>query len=270
MSLSYIQAASTICFKPFRLDEAAAGLAAAGFSNVELSAVKGSVEHLQPDNLSSREVGRAQQILERNGQRAVSVAGHGVLHTAEGFERHRRVLHAAAELSATSMLTFADRVGSGDWSAFRQHMARLVGEASEFGIVVCVENHNRRFATAAALRLLAADIGHPALRLNYDTGNASFLAGVRPAQDVRDILDLLGHVHLKDHRGGAGMLDFPALGEGDLDLEDLLTTLTASGFEGPVSLEIVFDATWPDWEACVSAARRSKACWDAFEVGRLP
>jgi sugar phosphate isomerase/epimerase len=72
-------------------------------------------------------------------------------------------------------------------------------------------------------------------------------------------------VHLKDKRGGKGVLDFPPLGEGELDIPAMLGDLKDAGFSGPVSMEIEFtNYEWPDWDGCVEAAARGKAYWDSL------
>jgi sugar phosphate isomerase/epimerase len=87
--------------------------------------------------------------------------------------------------------------------------------------------------------------------------------GPRPRLvDLEHALVRLGHVHLKDKRGGKGVFDFPPLGEGDLDVESLLRDVAGAGFGGPVSLEIEYDGNWPDWETCAADVERAKAYWD--------
>ena len=79
-----------------------------------------------------------------------------------------------------------------------------------------------------------------------------------------------GHFHLKDQRGGKGVLDFPVLGEGELDLPSILRDLAGSGFSGPVSMEIEFtDYEYPPWEECVEAAGRGKGYWDWLDVAHV-
>jgi len=112
---------------------------------------------------------------------------------------------------------------------------------------------------------LLEEIGHPWIRINYDPGNVVYYAGVRPEEDIVHARGLIGHVHLKDKRGGKGILDFPPLGEGELDIPAMLGELQDSGFSGPVSMEIEFkDYQFPDWSECVEAARRGKAYWDSL------
>jgi sugar phosphate isomerase/epimerase len=69
-------------------------------------------------------------------------------------------------------------------------------------------------------------------------------------------------VHLKDKRGGKGVFDFPPLGDGDLDVESLLRDLAGAGFSGPVSLEIEYVGTWPDFASCAAGVKRAKAYWE--------
>lgn len=77
----------------------------------------------------------------------------------------------------------------------------------------------------------------------------------------------LGHVHLKDQRGGKGVADFPPLGEGDVDIPSILRDLRSIEFAGPVSMEIEFtNYEWPAWDDCVEAAKRGKAYWDGLGI----
>src|SRR5262249_47741184 len=101
-----IQTGSSICFKPYTLEEAMRGLAPAGFENVEIGAVKGFLEHLDPDRLGTGEIGVAQSLLDRYGLRCVSMSGHAQLHSEEGLRRLRRVLGAGRELGISVLNTF--------------------------------------------------------------------------------------------------------------------------------------------------------------------
>ena len=55
---------------PTRLEEALRGLAEAGFENVEIGAVKGFLEHLDPDALGDDEIADTRRLLDENGLRA--------------------------------------------------------------------------------------------------------------------------------------------------------------------------------------------------------
>ena len=109
--------------------------------------------------------------------------------------------------------------------------------AKDAGIRLCIETDSNLMPTAeVGLRLLER-IGHAWIQINYDPGNVVYYAGVRPEEDIKAALGRIGHVHLKDKCGGKGVLDFPPLGEGELDIPGILHDLKASGFLGPPFFE---------------------------------
>jgi L-ribulose-5-phosphate 3-epimerase len=267
--MTWIQTGSSICFKPYSLEEALRGLAAAGFENVEIGAVKGFLEHLDPDDLSPRVIDETSSLLDRHGLRVVSMSGHAQLHTDEGLARLRRVLGAGRELGILVLNTFTgDAETPAERDLFVENARTLADEAQAAGIRLCIETDSNLMPTAKTGRRLLDEIGRDWIQINYDPGNVVYYAGVSPELDIQHALGRIGHVHLKDKRGGPGVLDFPPLGEGELDLAGILRDLAASGFSGPVSMEIEFvNYEYPAWEECVEAARRGKAYWDGLGIG---
>jgi L-ribulose-5-phosphate 3-epimerase len=264
--MTAIQAGSSICFKPYTLDEALRGLSEAGFENVEIGAVKGFLEHLDPDRLGPAEIDEAGDLLARYGLRCVSMSGHAQLHTDEGLGRLRRVLTAGAALGILVLNTFTgDAETPDDVATFKANARSLADETRSRGIRLCIETDSNLMPTAEAGVRLLDEIGHDWIQINYDPGNVVYYAGVRPEADLKRGLGRIGHVHLKDKRQGKGVLDFPPLGEGELDIAGMLQDIGASGFSGPISMEIEFvDYHYPPWDECVEAARRGKAYWDSL------
>jgi sugar phosphate isomerase/epimerase len=266
--MTWIQTGSSICFKPYTLEEALRGLAEAGFENVEIGAVKSFLEHLDPDRLGPAEIAETPDLLDRHGLRCVSMSGHAPLHTSLGLERLRRVLGAGHELGILVLNTFTgDAETPEEIEAFKANARELADECKTHGIRLCIETDSNLLPTAEAGMSLLADIGSDWIQINYDPGNVVYYTGARPEEDIAHGLGRIGHVHLKDQRGGKGTLDFPVLGDGEIDLPAILRDLDGSGFSGPVSMEIEFaDYVYPPWEECVEAARRGKAYWDGLEI----
>jgi L-ribulose-5-phosphate 3-epimerase len=261
--MMYVQTAATLCFKPYNLDEALAGLAQAGFRNVEIEAVKDWCEHLDPDDLSPHRLAQARALLDRYHLKCVSLAGHSQLHTDEGLRRLESVVRAAPELGAKVVNTFTgDASTSAERAAFVSNVRRIGDVAASLEVMICIETDSNLVPTASAAVPLIAEIGHPQVRINYDTGNVIYYAGAAPAEDLENALALLGHVHLKDKRGGAGVFDFPPLGDGEVPVPTILKRLRKAQFDGPVSLEIEYDGSWPAWETCVEDVARAKSFWD--------
>jgi sugar phosphate isomerase/epimerase len=261
--MTWIQTGSTICFKPYSLEEALRGLAEAGFENVEIGAVKGFLEHLDPD---APDVDGARRLLERHGLRCVSMSGHAPLHEELGRRRLRNVLAAARELGASVLNTFTgDAETDEERQAFLEGARELADEAEAAGVRLCIETDSNLMPTAEAGLRLLDEIGRDSIRINYDPGNVVYYVGAQPEEDIRLGLGRIGHVHLKDQRGGRGVLDFPPLGEGELDIPSILGDLRGAGFSGPVSMEIEYaNYEYPEWPACVEAAARGKAYWDSL------
>jgi L-ribulose-5-phosphate 3-epimerase len=264
----WTQTGSSIIFLPFSLEEALAGLAAAGFENVEIGAVKGFLEHLDPDDLGPDEIDRCRRLLDQHGLTCVSMSGHAPLHLEIGRTRLTNVLRAGKALGIEVLNTFTgDASTPEEVEAFTTTVRAVADEAGEAGIRLCIETDSNLLPTAAIGAQILAAIDHPNVGINYDPGNVIYYTGAVPEEDIELALPYLGHVHLKDQRGGQGKTDFPPLGDGDVDIPRILRTLAGAEFRGPVSMEIEFtDYTWPSYEETVAAATRSKAYWDGLGI----
>ena len=82
---------------------------------------------------------------------------------------------------------------------------------------VALEIHGDIMASGARTLPLLERIGHPRVKVAYDTGNCEFYGDVKAVDDIAGIVPYLANVHLKDHRGGKGVWDFPAPGDGTVD-----------------------------------------------------
>src|SRR3989304_4760885 len=128
------QPGSPLCFKPYRLEEALLGLAEAGFENVEIGAVKGFLEHLDPDNLGADEIRKCAAALDRPGLRCVSLSGHAQLHTEEGKRRLGSVLEAGKGLGILVLNTFTgDAETPEEVEAFKSNVREIAGRAGAGG-----------------------------------------------------------------------------------------------------------------------------------------
>src|SRR5436305_6714459 len=86
-------AGHTNSYHTYGFDEALAGIAEAGYKNVELSAVPGWTEHVDLD----RPPAEVRSKLEGYGLEAVSLSGHSDLTTHEGLEHGVKAVRWAAD-----------------------------------------------------------------------------------------------------------------------------------------------------------------------------
>lgn len=248
-------AASTNSYHSYSLEEALAGIAAAGFTSVELTSVPGWTEHVLRDSTDA-DLEAVQALLDRYGLTAVSFSGHSDLVSDEGVAQFRKAINIAKKLGITKITTStgghdASSAGSLEEQrvAFLERFGPLADEAAAAGIELCLETHGGLLATGEISKALIADIGRPNVGINYDPGNVIFYGGVRPEDDLPGSVDKVSHMHVKDQIGGPGVWNFPQTGTGDVDFAALFKTLDEAGFDGPCSIEVEFQGEpWPPLE----------------------
>ncbi|MDR7555562.1 MAG: sugar phosphate isomerase/epimerase family protein [Armatimonadota bacterium] len=116
-------------------------------------------------------------------------------------------------------------------------LAEAASTAQRAGIVLALENEHICWAdTGARTAALVRQIGSPALRVNWDPGNA-LAAGERPYPDgYAAVRGLVAHVHVKDARRAApDTVEWTV--DGDIDWAAQLRALRDDGYEGAISIE---------------------------------
>ncbi len=251
---------STIVFAPHPIEAALEGLAEAGYRNVEIGAVKGWFEHIDPDTVSDEQVQRIQRLLADLGLTPVSLSGHAQLQTDEGAARFGRALAIAAALGMRVVNTYTgDAATEAEREQWFANMADLCDQADRLGLVIGMETDSNMLPTAQAGVPILDRINRPGvIGFNYDPGNVVYYTGADPVTDIGFALPRMVHFHLKDKIGGQGVFNFPPPGDGELDLLNLVAQCDAAGYDGPISAEVEFDDKgWPDLDGCRAAARRS-------------
>ena len=148
-------------------------------------------------------------------------------------------------------------------AAFFANAERIADAAEAAGVVVALEIHGELMGSGAKARGVIERIGRSAVRVNYDTANCMYYGAVEAVEDLPAIVEHVAHVHLKDKRGGAGVWDFPPIGEGEVEFAALLAILERAGYAGPCSVEIEFQGDpWPalpDVDRAMQASRQHLA-----------
>jgi sugar phosphate isomerase/epimerase len=253
---------STIVFAPHPIDAALEGLAEAGYRNVEIGAVKGWFEHIDPDTVSDAEIQRIGRKLADLGLNPVSLSGHTQLQTQEGKERFTRAMDIAKGLGMPIVNTFTgDAKTDEEREAYFANVQDLCDYAAQLGLKIGMETDSNMLPTAKIGVEILDRIDRPeVLGFNYDPGNVIYYTGADPYEDITYALPRMVHFHLKDKIGGQGVFNFPPTGEGEIDLARLLGILSDAGYTGPISAEVEFDENgWPDIAGCLDGAKRSVA-----------
>ena len=249
-------AASTNSYHTYSLEQALAGIAAAGFRSVELTSVPGWTEHIRRD-ADEAELQSLKDLLAQYGLTPISLSGHSDLVTDEGMGEFRKALALCRALGIALITTstggHADTsAGSLDQQreAFLARIGPLADEAAAAGIGICLETHGGLLATGAISADLVRRIDKPNVGINYDAGNVIFYGDTEPTGvDIATAAPLVNHLHVKDKIGGGGVWNFPAVGDGEIDYAHIFAALDQVGFHGPCSVEIEFQGEpWPSLE----------------------
>jgi L-ribulose-5-phosphate 3-epimerase len=114
-------------------------------------------------------------------------------------------------------------------------LKRLLQEVDKTGIEIHLETslNPARFAE------LLAQLPHPLLKANYDSGNSSSL-GYAPCQEFAAYGERVGSVHIKDRLLGAGTVP---LGTGNADFTALAESLTKVAYKGDFILQVARGAS---------------------------
>ena len=249
-------AGHTNTYHTYGFDESLRGIASAGYTYVELTAVPGWTEHV---DLDSSPAG-VRSKLEDHGLEAVSLSGHSDLTTQEGLEHGIKAVRWAADYGIPIVNTAVGGHQSADEneSAFLGNIGELADAAESAGVVVALEIHGDIMASSDVTIPLMEKIGRNSVKVNYDTANVEFYSGEKAVDDLPKITPYLAHVHLKDTVGGKGVWNFPAIGDGSIDFGRVLEILREAGYTGPFSVELEFTGEpWPPLDDVDESMKRS-------------
>ena len=175
------------------------------------------------------------------GVSGCNVGGANML-TAEGLAvTQRRIRFAHRWFGVKVVVSGAGQPKNHDERLLMLEHLRQVGDtAGELGITVALETHKGPTQNAEAMLALMAELNHPSVRINFDTGNIAYYNdGFDPVEELEKVKHLVSNVHLKDNRGGLGDWYFPAVGDGGaVNFARVRAVLDEVGFTGPYTIEI--------------------------------
>lgn len=243
-----IIAVNSNCYHGFSIEEAVAGIKAAGFKYIELTATKGWTEHVFP-NQSFKRALEVQDLLEKNGLIPFATSGHTNLMDTErigDFVDNMRLAHFFGSEYIVSSIGEAhlkdNAVASNDVVA--EHIKGLVKYLEKYDMKLVLEVHGDH-GTGAVLKDIVERVGSERVLINYDTANAIFYGDVNVPEDFAACMDKIGYVHIKEKAGGHKEWNFPALGEGYVEFPTLFKLMDEADNMSPYSIEIEFTQAGP-------------------------
>jgi sugar phosphate isomerase/epimerase len=111
--------------------------------------------------------------------------------------------------------------------------------AQRYGVTIVLETHPDLGTNGDVHLETMRQINHPHVRVNFDTGNIHYYnQGTNAPTELRKIIDYVATVEIKDHNGLYNDWNFPALGQGVVDIPEVLNVLREHGYDGPITMEI--------------------------------
>jgi inosose dehydratase len=229
---------------------------AAGLDCVEIPIRRGGFRSRMGDpplvttDSTLAELDRVDRLLASHGVRATSctcMAGNPVEEAAVAVMQ--RQLDLASHFGVKFVVADAGAAGDdGERGRTYANLQRFGDYAAKLGITVCFETHRGLCVNHREMLQVMADLAHPHLRLNFDTGNILYYnEHICGEVALAKVCHLVRHVHLKDSSGRFAEWNFPALGRGGgVDFLRVYQILRDCGFRGPYSIEIEGIADEPE------------------------
>lgn len=233
-----IVSVSTMAFDGYSLEQALDELAALGVRCVEPASVDKIFQHLVEEDFCDARAAWLRGQLSARGLSCLSLSVHMDLTGADAVERFHRRLAFARNIGARCVNSIAGPAGK--LEEFRGNIAAIADRARDLGIMIALENHGDLLDRERQILRFIREIDHPAVRVNYDTGNAWYYSKgqIDPVEELGLLAPVVAHVHVKTPKIVDGLLRWVALGDGILDLPRLARVLKERMPGVPVSYEL--------------------------------
>lgn len=231
-------------------------IAMCGYNGIELSAIEGMSDHLVLDRWRDL----APAIKQLSAEHHLPLLA--MEQPSQDPEKMEKAFQAAAEIGIP-IINCGPGGKSNDESTFQpvvDSLGKLADRAKHYGVTLCFKAHVGQYVynTASTLKVLKA-LDHPSLGLDMDPSHI-WRAGEDPVEAIGAVVKRIRHVHIRDCKGrqqNPGTPEMQANGRGDINLLGYMRVLHASGYTGPVDLEVIGAKTF-DVIRCVAIAAESR------------
>jgi sugar phosphate isomerase/epimerase len=227
-----------------------------GYDGIELSAIEGMSEHLVLDRW--RDIAPRAKELTKQYQIPI----FAMEQPSQDAAKMQAAFEAASEIGIP-IVNCGPGGKANDESTFQgvvDSLGKLADRAGHYGVTLCFKAHVGQYvySTATTLKVLAA-LDQPSLGLDMDPSHI-WRAGEDPVEAIAAVVGRIRHVHIRDCKGrqqNPGPPEMQANGRGDIDLHGYIRVLHASGYSGPVDLEIIGARAY-DVARCVAIAAEAR------------
>ncbi len=244
---------NSVLFQEHDLSAAMAAAALIGYDGIEISAIKGMCEHLDPEKWRDQK----NMILDLSNQHGLELISIEV--ASREPDRLEKAFEAAEALNIPVV-----NIGPGgkadvdeDFLSLSSNMKRLCAQAEAHGVSLCVKAHVgcAMYNTPTTLRMMQ-EISSTAFGVDMDPSHV-YRSGENPEEALPAVLKRVKHIHIRDCKGRGPSPGAPrdqACGRGDISLASYCAEMVKGGYNGPVNLEVIGAGKCPLDERTVIAA----------------
>lgn len=224
------------------LEEALAGIAAAGYTSVGLTSLADTP--LFSDEWTDESNAGLARLVRGSGLRAQVTFGNPDLSLAgpEAASRFGQQLGWCKELG----IDYVVLLGTDDpdeYEAWFDVTERCLDIAAEREITLLLKPHGGLSSLAEDLLRAASRLPHPTFGICYDPGNVYYYTGQNPEEDLPKVAEQVRAMCIKDETGGRHGEVMITPGTGLVDFERIFSILDGAGFSGPCWVECVGGST---------------------------
>lgn len=249
MSEKRIIAVNSNCYHGYSIEEAISGIQKAGFHYIELTATKGWTEHVFPDMTFERLL-KIKEELNKADLIPFSMSGHCNLMDTERLQDFVKNIELAAFFGCDYIVTsigeahLKDRETTGCTSV-AENICSLLPFLEKHKMTLVLETHGKDHGKGTQIAEIVRLVGSERVKINFDTANVIFYGRVDPVENLKECLEDVAYLHLKDKGGADDTWDFPALGKGRVDFPSIFDLLNKTNNNSPFSIEIEFTQAGP-------------------------
>lgn len=225
------------------LDEALAGIAAAGFTRVGVMLSAQGQPLISPET-EAQDIARVNDAVRRHGlvnQVTISNTDTNLPHD-EAVAKLKRTVSWCQQLGLTHLVLTGTHDES-KYEAWYAATAEALDYAQERGVSVLLKAHGGMCALAEDLLRALDRIPHPNFGVCYDPGNIYYYTGEKAEEDLPKVAAHVSAMCIKDETGGKHGEVMLTPGTGLVDFTRIFSILNDHGFAGPCWVECVGGTT---------------------------
>jgi sugar phosphate isomerase/epimerase len=264
-------ACMTLPYSAFPLERALSGIAQAGYRYVAWGTTHQEAGSRQPVMAADAPPAEAKELGKRCrglGLEPLMMFSTIYPEDPKALPVFQSRLRQAAAAGIPQVLTFGHTKGD-NRQLWIERFKQLAPVAADQGVMIVIKQHGGTTGTGQACAEIVREIGHDAVKVNYDAGNVMDYLDLDPLPDVKTCAAEIRSFCIKDHRNFPQDQDCGP-GFGEIDHYRLLAPVAQTGLAMPLCCENIFAPVVPrpqDPAGIDALARRAREYLEVVVAG---